>query len=92
MVLIENRLDDQWLFTVLNTWLMCPTDSEFLLIVDAKSVTQAQDLINSHAPGIKAKVLDVAQLVPGAKLTEHASFNSMLKRPEFWRQMPTNPC
>ena len=88
VVLIENRLDAQWLFTVLNTWLMCPKDSEFLLIADANSVTQAEDLLSRHAPGIKARFLDVAQLIPGAKLTEHASFNSMLKRPEFWRQMP----
>ena len=27
VVLIENRIDEQWLFTVLNTWLMCPKDS-----------------------------------------------------------------
>ena len=26
IVLIENRIDKQWLFTVLNTWLMCPKD------------------------------------------------------------------
>ena len=34
VVLIDNRINEQWLFTVLNTWLMCPTDSEFVLIAD----------------------------------------------------------
>lgn len=88
VVLIDNRIDEQWLFTVLNTWLMCPTDSAFVLIADTKSVAQAEDLLDHHAPGLKASVLDAAQLVPGAQLTENASFNAMLKRAEFWRQMP----
>ena len=38
VVLIDNRIDEQWLFTVLNTWLMCPTDSAFVLIADTNSV------------------------------------------------------
>ena len=88
IVLIDNRIDVQWLFTVLNTWLMCPTDSTFVLIADANGVTQAEDLLKRHAPGLKAQVLDVAQLMPGTKLTQHSSFNAMLKRPEFWSQMP----
>lgn len=88
IVLIDNRIDVQWLFTVLNTWLMCPPDSTFVLIADANSVTQAEDLLKRHAPGLKAQVLDVAQLMPGTKLTQHSSFNAMLKQPEFWSQMP----
>ena len=88
IVLIDNRIDVQWLFTVLNTWLMCPPDSTFVLIADANSVTQAKDLLKRHAPGLKAQVLDVAQLMPGTKLTQHSSFNAMLKQPEFWRHMP----
>ena len=91
VVLIDNRIDEQWLFTVLNTWLMCPTDSEFVLIADADSVTPAKNLLERHAPGLKASILDVAQLVPGTHITEPASFNAMLKRPEFWRQMPHEP-
>ena len=91
VVLIDNRVDDQWLFTVLNTWLMCPTDSAFVLIADANSSTQAEEMLNRHAPGLKAIVLDVDQLVPGTQITEPASFNAMLKRPEFWRQMPHEP-
>ena len=81
IVLIDNRIDVQWLFTVLNTWLMCPPDSTFVLIADANSVTQAKDLLKRHAPGLKAQVLDVAQLMPGTKLTQHSSFNACLKSP-----------
>ena len=91
VVLIDNRINEQWLFTLLNTWLMCPKDSEFVLIADADSVTQAEDLLKFHAPGLKASVLDVAQLMPGVQLAEPTSFNAMLKRPEFWRHMPHEP-
>ena len=88
VVLVDNRIDEQWLFTALNTWLMCPTDSEFVLIADSNSVTQAEDLLKRHAPGLKASVVDVAQLLPGAQMKEPASLNAMFKRPEFWRHMP----
>ena len=88
VVLIDTRIDAQGLFTLLNTWLMCPTNSEFVLIADTSSLKQAQHLLNRHAPGLKAKVIDVAQLIPGAKLTDHTSFNAILKSSEFWRQMP----
>ena len=91
VVLIENRIDEQWLFTVLNTWLMCPKDSEFVLIADANSVTQAEELLLNHAPGLKASVLEVAQLMPGVQMAEPNSLNAMLKRPEFWRHMPHEP-
>lgn len=88
VVLIDNRIDEQWLFTVLNTWLMTPTDSAFVLIADAKSVTHAEELLHCHAPGLKASIFDAAQLIPGIEMTEPASLNTMLKQPEFWRQMP----
>ena len=88
VVLIDNRIDRQWLFTVLNTWLMCPKDSDFVLIADENSVDQAKELLNCYAPALKPIILDVAKVVPGTQLGEHASFNAMLKRPEFWLQMP----
>ena len=91
VVLIDNRIDEQWLFTVLNTWLMCPKDSEFVLIADANSVTQAEELLKRHTPGLKASVLEVTQLMPWVQMAEPTSLNAMLKRPEFWRHMPHEP-
>ena len=88
VVLIENRIDEQWLFTLLNTWLMCPKDSAFVLIADTNSVKPAEDLLKCHAPDLKASVLEVEQLVPGIQMKETTSINAMLKKPEFWRQMP----
>ena len=46
VIIIDNRIDKQWLFTVLNTWLMCPKDSEFMLITDERSVAQAKELLD----------------------------------------------
>ena len=91
VVLIDNRIDEQWLFTVLNTWLMCPKDSEFVLITDAKNASPAKELLNLHAPGLTARVLEVAQLVPGIQMEEQISLNAMFKLPEFWRHMPHEP-
>ena len=88
VVVIDNRVDEQWLFTVLNTWLMCPTDSEFVLVADQNSVGKAENLLRQHAPSLNARVLDVVQLIPGVLMTEPASLNDMLKQPEFWRHMP----
>ena len=90
-MLIDNRIDEQWLFTVLNTWLMCPKDSEFVLIADANSVSQAEDLLQRHASELKASVFEVEQLMPGVQMAEPTSLNTMLKWPEFWRQMPHEP-
>ena len=67
---------------------MCPKDSEFVLITDKSSVAQAKDILNGFAPGLKAIIFDVDQIMPGADLTVRTSFNGMLKQPEFWRQMP----
>ena len=37
---------------------MCPTDSAFVLIADPNSVTQAEDLLERHAPGLQASILE----------------------------------
>ena len=63
VVLIENRIDEQWLFTVLNTWLMCPKDSEFALIVD-KKVWFGRRTLNRYAPSLKSIILD-DEIAPG---------------------------
>ena len=68
-----------------------PFDTEFLLIADKNSVQQVQGLLHRHAYGLEASVLDVAQIMPNAQLSEQASLNAMLTRPEFWRRMPKEP-
>ena len=54
VVLVENRIDDQWLFTVLNTWLMCPRGTEFVLLLDQKNLFKGGTLLHQIAPDLKA--------------------------------------
>ena len=68
IVLIDNRPDEQWLFTLLNTWLMCPTDSGFVLVTDSSNTARTKDLLMRHAPELEASVLDAEQLVPETQL------------------------
>jgi hypothetical protein len=87
-VLIENRIDQQWLFTVLNAALLCPGGTQLCLITDAASQGQAQELLQ----GLELPVAPwwglAEVLVPGTQLHEPASFNQMLKQERFWAALP----
>ena len=87
-VLIENRIDDQWLFTVVNTWLMCPQGTEMLLITDRGNLSKASTYLHQHAPDFKARFLCVEDLSPGTNLSNYSSFNRMLKTTAFWSALP----
>ena len=58
VVLIDNRIDKQWLFTVMNTWLMCPKDSKFVLIADKNNTAKAKDLLNCYAPNLNTIIIE----------------------------------
>ena len=81
IVLIENRVDKQWLFTVLNTWLMCPKDSEFVLITDKGSVAQAKDILNGFAPSLKAIILMSIRSFPAVAMADY-----QFDRKQQWRR------
>ena len=87
-VLIENRINTQWLFTVLNTWLMCPPGTELLLITDQAKLSKAQTYLHQKAQVLEAKFLCVEDLSPGTHLNTAYSFNSMMKRADFWNALP----
>ena len=87
-VLIENRINDQWLFTVLNTWLMCPQGTELLLITDQANLPKARTYLHQQAPDIEARFLCVEDLSAGICLSNYSSFNSMMKHADFWNALP----
>ena len=91
VVLIDNRIDEQWLVHGTEHLADVPTDSEFVLIADQNSVSQARRTSKASCTWPKRKRFDVAQLMPGIQMTEPASLNAMLKLPEFWRHMPHEP-
>ena len=83
-VLIENRINRQWLFTVLNTWLMCPQGTELLLITDQDNLSKAQAYLRQYAPDLGASLLCVENLSAGTRLSDYNSFNRMMKSATFW--------
>ena len=88
LILIENRINQQWLFTVLNSWLMCPPGTEIFLITDQQNLNQAKAWLEEDAPLIGAKITCVEELSPETSLNDYGSFNRMMKDPNFWRKLP----
>ena len=84
MVLIENRINHQWLFTVLNTWLMCPQGTELLLITDQCNLAKARTYLRQYAPDLEARFLCAEDLLTGTRLSDYSSFNRMMKSATFW--------
>jgi hypothetical protein len=87
-VLIENRINHQWLFTVLNTALMCPSDTQLCLITDGAALSSAQDCLMGVELPLEPWWGLAEDLVPGTKLDEPASFNRMMKQAQFWASLP----
>ena len=87
-VLIENRIDSQWLFTVLNTALMCPPGTQLCLIVDGATLTKAQGMLSGIRWPIQPWWCVAEELVPETVLSEPTSFNTMLKETAFWEGLP----
>jgi len=87
-VLIENRIDQQWLFTVLNTALMCPPDTQLCLITDAAVLSRAQSMLRGIELPCQPWWGLAEELVPSAALNEPTSFNRMMKQKLFWQGLP----
>ena len=87
ILLIDNRINDQWLFTVLNSWLMAPKDCIITIICDSNSVQAARSLLHQNAANIPAVIKTVEEISPGTNLCQPASFNAMMKQPLFWKQL-----
>jgi len=87
-VLIENRIDQQWLFTVLNTALMCPPGTQLCLITDRAVRSKAQSMLREIALPVEPWWGVAEELVPGTALNDPARFNHMLKQPQLWEALP----
>ena len=61
-----------------------------MLIADANSMTQAEDLLK-FCTGLEACVVDAGELMPGAEMTEPASI-TMLKQLSSGGKCHMNPC
>ena len=87
-ILIENRINHQWLFTVLNTWIMCPQGTELLLITDQENLSKARNYLDQYAPTLRASFLCIDELSADTDLSSYNSFNQMMKSAAFWKALP----
>ena len=88
-VLIENRINHQWLFTVVNTWLMCPQGTESWSLADQANIARARNYLHQHATALaEANFLCIEDLSPGTQLKDYSSFNRMMKSADFWSRLP----
>jgi hypothetical protein len=87
-VLIDNRINDQWLFTVLNTVMMCPPGTQLCLITGEKQLATAQALLRDLEPTLEPWWCEVERLCPGTDLSDGVSFNRMMKQETFWHGLP----
>ena len=87
IILIENRINDQWLFTVLNSWLMAPKDGVITLICDNKSKESAHNLVQKYTK-ITNLYCSCGGVFSGTDLSQTTSFNAMMKSASFWARIP----
>jgi hypothetical protein len=87
-VLIDNRINQQWLFTVINTALMCPIGTQLCLITDGAEIRNAQNYLQGVGLPLEPWWGIAEELVPGANLHKPASFNWMMKQPRLWEGLP----
>lgn len=85
LLLVENRIDSQWLFTCLNGLLMAPPDSRLCIVADQESILEAKSLM-----GVNGVSLDVDWLVCSKSfdLSRVGDYNLLLKTKHFWESLP----
>ena len=89
VVLIENRIDEQWLFTILNTILMCPKNTNFCLIIDSINEEKARKLLshyNFYSNLIWIKIEDINSNII---LENSIGINQLMKSADFWSLLPS---
>jgi hypothetical protein len=87
-VVIDNRINNQWLFTVMNTFMMCPSGTQLCLISGEKQLATAQAFLHDLVPKLQPWWCAVERICPGTDLSDRASLNRMMKQETFWRGLP----
>ncbi len=89
IVIIENRVNKQWLFTLLNSLIMCPKNTGVVLVIDKKNHQQARELLDSHGNDIEVRWLLIDDIIPNLLLDNQENYNKLLKNQYFWELLPT---
>ncbi len=85
-IILENRIDEYWLFSILNTWLMCPADTKIIAVIDDNQLDEANALLHNSA--LSSKVIIVLSDKFGFKdRINLTSYNQVLKTEFFWKNI-----
>ena len=88
IVLVENRINKQWLFTALHALLMCPSQTAICFVCDNESYQNANQFLAEHKIQLEAIWLSVENLSPDLNLSNLSDFNILLKNSVFWNSLP----
>jgi hypothetical protein len=88
-VLVDNRLNDLWLMTLLNTWLLTPEDTLVMAIVEPDQVEKARHLLQISSAPRQIVVSDGSQHGLSDRLSQHV-YNALFKKPSFWSSLPAD--
>lgn len=87
-VLIENRIDTQWFFSVLNTILMAPSGTQICIVTDKESLETAKGYLKSIKLPIEPWWGVVDELVPGTDLKQKKAIIKCLNKKNFGNLCP----
>ena len=85
LLLVENRIDDQWLFTCLNGLLMAPPSSRLCVVADHSSIVKAKSLLKANKIALD---VDWRVCSEDFNLSRPGDYNLMLKSKDFWQLLP----
>ena len=87
-VLIENRINSQWLFTLLNTIIMSPANTGICLIMDKENQEKARSLLTQNNLFLDLIWISTDQINSSINLKETSSFNKLMKSYRLWDKLP----
>ena len=89
IILMENRINSQWLMTWLNCLLMMPPGTGICFCSDQQGLEEIQAWLQNQPWRLSNLSLLLLQPWLGnVRLGNRVAFNAMMKNPGFWQQLP----
>ncbi|WP_162176463.1 DUF5672 family protein [Synechococcus sp. KORDI-100] len=89
-IIIDNRINSQWLFTIANTATMCPVGTHIYAVCDNQSKSSAQDTIGKLGEKIHVDIIEVEQIKESFRIDNIYEYSKMLKDRSFWNYFDEN--
>ncbi len=83
-VVIDTRINQQWLFTILNSVLMSPKGTKLVILTDNEGIEKGKLLLNQNNINLALQWISIESIKPKVNLTSQVSFNQLCKSRSFW--------